>query len=152
MAIKKTASARTAAPARSSARAPAPVAATGKRISARDLRNFRQRLEQELTVLCGRRDDLEAASASSLAAAGERGFGDEIADAGSFTFERERELSLVGNLRDLIDKVEAALARIDDGSYGRCEACDQPIQPERLDALPYTTLCLTDARRRSRMR
>jgi DnaK suppressor protein len=153
MAIKKTASARTAAPARSSARAPtAPLAATGKRISARDLRKFRQRLERELTVLCGRRDGLEAASVSSLQAAGERGFGDEIADAGSYAFERERELSLVGNLRDLIEKIETALARIDEGSYGRCELCGQPIEAERLDALPYTTLCLTDARRRSRMR
>jgi DnaK suppressor protein len=103
-------------------------------------------------VLCGRRAGLEAASASSLQAAGERGFGDEIADAGSFAFERERELSLVGNLRDLIGKVEAALARIHDGTYGRCETCGQAIEAERLDALPYTTLCLTDARRRSRIR
>jgi RNA polymerase-binding transcription factor DksA len=149
MASKKTQSTRTS-PARSSTHAPAALA--GKRISARDLRGFRQRLEQELKVLCGRRDGLEAASASSLEAADGRGFGDEHADAGSFTFEREQDLSLVGNLRDLIQKIQAALARMDEGSYGRCETCGQPIEAERLDALPYTTLCLNDARRRSRVR
>jgi DnaK suppressor protein len=150
MASKKTASARTS-PARSSVRAPvAPLA--GKRITAGDLRGFRERLEEELNLLCGRRDDLEAASALSLEAAGGLGFAEAHADAGSFAFERERDLSLVGNLRDLIQKVQAALARIDDGSFGHCETCGQAIEAERLDALPYTTLCLTDARRRSRAR
>ncbi|HZD38330.1 MAG TPA: TraR/DksA C4-type zinc finger protein [Actinomycetes bacterium] len=149
MATKKTQSTRTSS-ARSSPRAPAALA--GKRITARDLRGFRQRLEQELEVLRGRRDGLEAASASSLEAAGAQGFGEEDADAGSSTFAREQDLSLVGNLRDLIQKIQVALARIDEGSYGRCEACDQPIEAERLDALPYTTLCLSDARRRTRVR
>jgi RNA polymerase-binding transcription factor DksA len=149
MATKKTASPRTSA--RSSARMPA-AALAGKRITARDLRGFRQRLEQELKVLCGRRDGLEAASASSLQSAAALGFADEHADAGTFASERERDLSLVGNLRDLIEKVRGALVRIDDGSFGRCEACGGAIEAERLDALPYTTLCLADARRRSRAR
>ena len=73
-------------------------------------------------------------------------------DDGSFTFERERDLSLVDNAKDLIDKVEHALARIDRGSFGRCEACSGAIEAERLDALPYATLCLADARQRVRLR
>ena len=124
MATKKTASPRTSA--RSSARMPA-AALAGKRITARDLRGFRQRLERELRVLGGHRDGLEAASASG---------------------PQEQ----LGNLRDLIEKVQGALVRIDDGSFGRCQACGGAIEAERLDALPYTTLCLTDARRRSRAR
>jgi Prokaryotic dksA/traR C4-type zinc finger len=124
MATKKTASPRTSA--RSSARMPA-AALSGKRITARDLRGFRQRLERELRVLGGHRDGLEAASASGM---------------------REQ----LGNLRDLIEKVQGALVRIDDGSFGRCQACGGAIEAERLDALPYTTLCLTDARHRSRAR
>jgi DnaK suppressor protein len=124
----------------------------GKRITARDLRSFRRRLEDELTVLTGRHAGLEAASATIPEGAGAGSYGEEASDAGSFTSERERDLSLVGNLRDLIDKVQGALGRIDDGSYGRCEVCGQPIEPERLDALPYTTLCLADARRRARVR
>ena len=64
----------------------------------------------------------------------------------------KRDLSLVGNARDLIGKVEQALARIDAGRFGRCEACGDAIEAERLDALPYTTLCLADARQRVRLR
>lgn len=124
----------------------------GKRITARDLKSFRRRLEDELTVLTGRHAGLEAASATGNDGAGAGAYGEEASDAGSFTSERERDLSLVGNLRDLIEKVQGALGRIDDGSYGRCESCGQPIEAERLDALPYTTLCLADARRRARVR
>src|SRR4029450_1139258 len=98
-----------------------------------------------------RRADLEEATEVSLPdATGEVGFDEEFADAGSFTFERERDLSLVDNARDLIGKVEPALGRIDAGSFGRCEACGGAIEAERLDALPYTTLCLADARRAAR--
>jgi DnaK suppressor protein len=122
-------------------------------VTKRDLQAYRRRLEGELAELTGQRDDLEEATGASMAeASGEVGFGEEPADAGSYTFERERDLSLVDNVKDLIHKVEHALARIADGSYGRCEACGKPIEAERLDALPYATLCLADARRRVRPR
>ena len=123
-------------------------------VTKRDLQAYRRRLEGELAELTGQRDELEEATgSSSLAeASGEVGFDEEPADAGSYTFERERDLSLVDNVKDLIHKVEHALARIADGSYGRCEACGKPIEAERLDALPYATVCLVDARRRVRPR
>jgi len=124
----------------------------GKRITARDLKSFRRRLEEELTVLTGRHAGLEAANASGSEAIGAGDLGEEGGDAGLFAAERERDLSLVGNLADLITKIQGALARIDEGSYGRCEVCGEPIETERLDALPYTTLCLADARRRARAR
>jgi DnaK suppressor protein len=118
-----------------------------------DLQAYRRRLEGELAELHGQCADLEESTEASLAdATGEVGFDEEFADAGSFTFERERDLSLVGNARDLIEKIEQALARIDAGRFGRCEACGGAIEAERLDALPYTTLCLADARRRARPR
>jgi DnaK suppressor protein len=122
-------------------------------VTKRDLQAYRKRLEAELAELTGQREDLEEATGASMAeASGEVGFDEEYADAGSHTFERERDLSLVDNVKDLIHKVEYALARIAEGSYGRCEACGKPIEAERLDALPYTTLCLADARRRVRLR
>ena len=122
-------------------------------VTKRDLQAYRRRLEAELAELHGQCADLEESTEASLAdATGEVGFDEEFADAGSFTFERERDLSLVGNARDLIDKVEQALARIDAGRFGRCEACGGAIEAERLDALPYTTLCLADARQRARPR
>jgi DnaK suppressor protein len=122
-------------------------------VTKRDLQAYRRRLEAELAELNGQRADLEESTEASLAdATGEVGFDEEFADTGSFTFERERDLSLVGNAKDLIDKVEHALARIDAGRFGRCGACGGPIEAERLDALPYTTLCLADARQRLRPR
>ena len=122
-------------------------------VTKRDLQAYRWRLEAELAELRGQRAELEEAAEASLAdATGEVGFDEEFADAGSFTFERERDLSLVDNAKDLIDKVEHALARIDAGSFGRCEACGAAIEAERLDALPYATLCLADARQRARRR
>jgi DnaK suppressor protein len=122
-------------------------------VTKRDLQAYRLRLEAELAELNGQRAELEESTTASLAdATGEVGFDEEFADTGSFTFQRESDLSLVGNARDLIDKVEHALARIDAGGFGRCEACGGPIEAERLDALPYTTLCLADARQRVRPR
>ncbi|HSK36384.1 MAG TPA: TraR/DksA C4-type zinc finger protein [Actinomycetota bacterium] len=122
-------------------------------VTKRDLQGYRRRLEAELAELRGQRADLEESTEASLAdATGEVGFDEEFADAGSFTFERERDLSLVDNAKDLIDKVERALGRIGVGTFGRCEACGGAIEAERLDALPYTTLCLADARQRVRLR
>ena len=121
-------------------------------VTKRDLQAYRRRLEAELAELNGQRAELEESAGTSLADTGEVGFDEEFADTGSFTFQRESDLSLVGNARDLIDKVEHALARIDAGGFGRCEACGGPIEAERLDALPYTTLCLADARQRVRPR
>lgn len=148
MATKKTQGTRN-----SHARSSAPSrTGPGKRINARDLKSFRRRLEEELTVLTGRHAGLEAANATGAEAMGAGDLGEKGADAGLFAAERERDLSLVDNLADLIAKIQGALERIDDGSYGRCEVCGEPIEPERLDALPYTTLCLADARRRARAR
>jgi DnaK suppressor protein len=122
-------------------------------VAKRDLQAYRRRLEAELAELRGQRADLEESTEASLAdATGEVGFDEEFADTGSFTFERERDLSLVDNAKDLIDKVEHALARMDGGRFGTCEACGGAIEAERLDALPYATLCLADARQRVRLR
>jgi RNA polymerase-binding protein DksA len=155
MARKKTASTPKRPPApRTAETGPAPRQRGHRSIvTKRDLQAYRKRLEGELAELTGQRRDLEEATGASMAeASGEVGFDEEPADAGSYTFERERDLSLVDNVKDLIEKVQHALARIDDGSYGRCEACGKPIEAERLDALPYTSLCLVDARRRVRPR
>jgi DnaK suppressor protein len=111
---------------------------------------YRLRLRAELDELVTQVHDLE--EAADAAASGEVGFDEEYADAGTITFERERDLSLSQNAQDLIEKIERALDRMDQGTFGRCEACGQPIEPERLDALPYAVHCLADARRRVRLR
>jgi DnaK suppressor protein len=79
-------------------------------------------------------------------------YGDETADAGTFTFERERDLSLENNLRDILAKISGALARIEDGSYGACLRCGKMIEKQRVKAIPYVELCITDAQAESRAR
>lgn len=71
-------------------------------------------------------------------------FDEEFADAGTATFERERDLSLSNNIRDLIDKIGHALERIEEGNYGLCERCGRPIEKARIKALPYANLCIKD--------
>jgi RNA polymerase-binding transcription factor DksA len=79
-------------------------------------------------------------------------YGEETADAGTSTFERERDLSLENNLRDILGKIERALARLDDGTFGVCERCAKPIEKARVKALPYVELCIKDAQAESRLR
>ncbi len=78
------------------------------------------------------------------------GSGDDQADAGSKTFEREHEMSVANNSRDLLEQVEHALKRISDGSYGTCENCGLPIGKMRLEAFPRATLCVDCKQREER--
>jgi DnaK suppressor protein len=63
--------------------------------------------------------------------------------------EYAKELSVGQNTLDLLDKANRALARIDAGTYGICESCGNSIPVERLDVLPYSTVCVTCASRAS---
>ena len=66
--------------------------------------------------------------------------GDDQADAGSKTFEREQEQSIAANRHDLLAQIQHAIERIDGGTYGICENCGKPIPKARLKALPMATL------------
>ena len=69
--------------------------------------------------------------------------GDDQADTGSKTFEREQEISLAHSILERTTQVERALERLDEGSYGWCERCGNAIPVERLAAFPSATLCVT---------
>jgi RNA polymerase-binding transcription factor len=69
--------------------------------------------------------------------------GDDQADTGTKTFEREQEISLANNILERITQVERALERLNEGSYGWCERCGNAIPVERLAAFPSATLCVT---------
>jgi RNA polymerase-binding protein DksA len=71
------------------------------------------------------------------------GAGDDQADAGAKTFEREQEISLANNAREMLIQNLHALERLDDGTYGVCESCGNPIGKLRLQAAPRATLCVT---------
>ena len=64
------------------------------------------------------------------------------AAAGTQVFEQERELAMRERAELHLQAVEAALARLDDGSYGTCARCGGPIAAERLDALPWAVHCI----------
>lgn len=78
------------------------------------------------------------------------GAGDDQADAGSATLEREQELSLANNAKHLLEQTRHALERIDAGIYGDCEACGTPIGKMRLQAFPRATLCMTCKQKQER--
>lgn len=64
------------------------------------------------------------------------------ADVASETFERGKDLALREDQRQELTEVDAALERIDDGTFGRCVVCGEPIPEERLQAIPYAPRCL----------
>jgi DnaK suppressor protein len=76
--------------------------------------------------------------------------GDDQADVGAKAYEREHELALTYNARELLAQAERALARIDDGTYGSCESCGEPIGKARLHAFPRATLCVSCKQREER--
>jgi len=92
------------------------------------------RLQKELAVA-------EAEMEHLVEAAGV-GAGDDQADAGAKTFEREHEMSLVYNARDMVQQTERALERINNKSYGKCEDCGNYIGKARLQVFPRATLCM----------
>lgn len=97
----------------------------------------RERLNSELTEL-----EREAFSESQSASSGENNYRDHMADSATETFERERDLTLSENLRRLLAEVEAAQARLDEGTYGTCGSCGHPIPKERLEAYPAAAYCV----------
>ena len=107
-----------------------------------ELRDEVKRLRDELDLAEHEIDDMLRDSGD--------GAGDDAADAGSKTFEREHEMSLANNTRDMLVQAERALARIDNGSYGICENCGNPIGKARLQVFPRATLCMTCKQREER--
>jgi len=75
---------------------------------------------------------------------------DELADHASDTYDREIDDTLEENAEQILHEIDAALARIEDGTYGTCRVCGDEIPPERLEAVPYATLCVEDKRRLER--
>ena len=72
---------------------------------------------------------------------------DHLGDLASETHDREVEYGLEENGDEVVSEIDAALKRIDDGTYGVCASCGQPIGKERLEARPWATLCIDDQRR-----
>ena len=111
-----------------------------------ELLNWRARLQETIrhhdiggASLTDETGDLNSSSADN-----------HLADTASETYERELDEGLEEDAQDQLRDVEAALQRIEDGTYGTCSVCGKPIPVERLEAVPWTTLCIDDARKLAR--
>ena len=123
--------------------APTPVTASAGETpwSAAELKAIRIELSKELLRLKHELELIETEMEALIADSGE-GAGDDQADSGTKTFEREHEMSLVINARDMVLQTERALDRIENKTYGNCEDCSNPIGKERLQVFPRATLCM----------
>ena len=102
------------------------------------------------TALEARRDELQSEYDQTLTEITELqrdrltdSAGDDTADTGTKTFEREQEITLANNLLERITQVERAIDRLGEGNYGWCERCGNAIPVERLAAFPSATLCVS---------
>ncbi|NII67204.1 DnaK suppressor protein [Cellulomonas uda] len=107
-----------------------------------DLVSDIDRLTSELAVADAELSDLLRNSGD--------GAGDDQADSGSSALEREQELTLVNNTRDMLAQTQHALQRISAGSFATCESCGKAIGKARLQAFPRATLCVECKQREER--
>ena len=123
--------------------APTPIVVSDSEAawSAAELKAIRVELAKELVRLQAELKTIEHEMDELISDSGD-GAGDDQADAGTKTFEREHEMSLVINARDMVLQTERALERIDTKSYGNCEECGNAIGKARLQVFPRATLCM----------
>ena len=116
-----------------------------------DTDEFRTLLEQERERLARSDRRMQAENSvnleDELGEVGGRGVDNHLGDMASATFDRELEEGLEEGVEDTLRAIDAALARIDDGTYGTCEICGKPIGEERLRAIPWAARCIDDQRR-----
>lgn len=102
---------------------------------------LKERLENERQRLLDQLEQLSVNSHTNM------GYSTHMADDASAAFDQARDLALRSNLERLLKQVQEALDRFAEGTYGLCEACGEPIDPARLEALPHALYCLDCQRR-----
>lgn len=116
-----------------------------RKLAKSTLDRFRKKLEAERERLSEVIKDIEEEQEEVRLSetSSERSPDPNTAEGGSLAFEMEKELSLYQNAKNLLDQAEEALLRIEDGVYGTCAECGEPIPVARLEALPHTKFCVT---------
>lgn len=116
-----------------------------------DLDEARQRLADERERLTHVKDEMKAAGENERESTSElSGMDQHQADVGTELFDRERDLGILEAVEGELTEVERALTRIDEGTYGVCEACGKQIGDERLEAQPYARFCVEDQQQAER--
>ena len=114
-----------------------------------ELAEIRDELTGEVARL-ERAISVAQAGLKDLFADGSEGAGRDPADVGSSNFERDQEMSLTQNAREMLEQAQLALRLFDSGEYGTCESCGQPIGKDRLQVFPRATLCMPCKQREER--
>jgi DnaK suppressor protein len=109
------------------------------------LDELREQREHSVQVLA-----VQEAELSGLMRDSGDGAGQDQADMGATSFERDQELTVLNSERDKLAQIERALIAINEGTYGICESCGEPIGKMRLMAFPRATLCVTCKQREER--
>jgi DnaK suppressor protein len=122
-----------------------------RKLAKTTVERFKKRLEEEQTrleeLIEDYQRDLEEARLAESSS--DRSPDPGNAEASSMKLEYAKELSIEQNIVDLLGKVNRALEKVQAGTYGTCESCGKAIPVERLDVLPYSTLCVECASRQS---
>ncbi|MFB4299005.1 TraR/DksA family transcriptional regulator [Actinomadura sp. NTSP31] len=124
-----------------------PVRAGEGHWTAAELAEVRAGLEEQIAAL---HREITASAVQIAEGDTSEGAGDDQADVGAKTYEREHELALAYNSRDLLAQMERAVQRMEAGTYGICESCATPIGKARLQVFPRATLCVTCKQREER--
>jgi DnaK suppressor protein len=111
------------------------------------LEHERRRVQETLDHLAG---ENPGNMQDELGELGGWGADNHMGDMASVTFERELDEGLGEGAQQTLGQIDRALARLDDGTYGTCERCGQPIAEDRLRVRPWATLCIDDQRRADR--
>ncbi len=114
-----------------------------------ELSEVRSTLEEDI-VRFESQIEVSTAELVGLLRDGSEGAGRDPADVGSANFERDAEMSLANNAREMLDQSKLALRHIELGTYGSCDNCGQPIGKGRLQAFPRATLCVRCKQREER--
>jgi RNA polymerase-binding transcription factor DksA len=120
-------------------------------VSTVDTTEYRKLLEDEQARLLHAVGFLEKENPGSisdeLGELAEGGTDNHLGDTATALYDRELDEGLEEGARETLVEIEAALQRIDAGTYGVCEGCGKPIGGERLAAIPWARLCIDDQRR-----
>ena len=116
-----------------------------------DTAEYRKRLEEERARLTHAVSFLEKENpgniSEELGELAEGGTDNHLGDTATAMYDRELDEGLEEGAQQTLAEIDAALQRIEDGTYGTCEVCGKPIPPERLAAIPWARLCIDDQRR-----
>jgi RNA polymerase-binding transcription factor len=117
--------------------------------TAREVKDVAEELTSDIDRLTSELAAADAELSDLLRNSGD-GAGDDQADSGSSALEREQELTLVNNTRDLLSQTQRALARISSGTFAACESCARAVGKARLQAFPRASLCVECKQREER--